>query len=141
MDAAVKAAIVAKLTTVFPTWTYVDTENTVTRPDVASPFVTIRRGAGGEEKFSFGSPGSNLYRERAVFYVTLCVAPGDGVATAGGHVKTIRDGFRNAEMTTVEGTPRRVVIDDTHPSFGDFDETDGWWKELIPVAYRVFNIG
>ena len=118
-------------------WTLVDTINTTSDPDAKTNWITLRFVPSAQEQnYTFGSPGSNFYRETGDVMIDLFPTLGSGHDTAEGYGLTIRNAFRNRRFAMSTGQTVRILA--VAPMSGG--PVDGaWWVETVALSYRVLN--
>ena len=118
-------------------WPLVDTINTTADPDARTNWITLRFvPSPHEELYSFGSPGSNFYRETGDVMIDLYPTLGSGHDTAEGYGLAIRNAFRNHRFAMSTGQTVRILA--VAPLSGG--PVDGaWWVETVALSYRVLN--
>ena len=116
-------------------WPLVDTINTTADPDAKTNWISLRFMPSPHEE-TFGSPGSNFYRETGDVMIDLYPTLGSGHDTAEGYGLAIRNAFRNHRFAMSTGQTVRILA--VAPLSGG--PVDGaWWGETVALSYRVLN--
>ncbi len=133
----VKDAFRAQLVLVPGMWTYKDTENPSTQPNVGGRFVTIEWMDSPERLLAWGSPGANLYQVNGFLQIHLKSPRGKGSAEAEVMARTTWTYFRARRFQTSESRDVRIV---SVTQLGG--EVDGaMWVESLLVEYDTKNLG
>lgn len=114
-----------------------DLTNTGENPDASGPFLVLEFPGGAEDQYTFGSPGSNLFREDGQVTLRVCARLGRDRDTCEAAAETLRNRFRNDRFAAASRTIRITAV---APMGGGHDEA-GLWVESVGIAYRVFNEG
>lgn len=115
-----------------------DTVNTTTNPDATAPgWIDLEFPGGSEEQYSFGSPGSNWWREYGQVTVRIVTPIGGARDSAEVDAALIRSRFRNDSFSAGSATVR---ITETAPMGGGQDD-GGMWVETVALGYRIYNVG
>ena len=120
------------------TWSHVDTWNTDQNPDASAPgWITLEFPGGGEQQFTTGAPGFNLFQENGQVTVRVFCRIARNRNTAESYAATIRNAFRARKFACGSATIR---ITDTAPMGGGEIEGSSW-AESVAIGYEVFNTG
>lgn len=119
-------------------WPVQDTLNTGTQPDAAASFIDLEFNGGQETEYTFGAPGSNLWKETGQVMVRLYPARNIGHDLLETYALAIRNALRHARF--VMSTGQTVRLDAVSPLGGGFVDA-GWWCETIGISYTIYNTG
>jgi Bacteriophage related domain of unknown function len=120
-------------------WPIKDLFNTTETPD-ATEFLDLEFPGGSEDQYTFGAPGSNLFREQGQVTLRVCTMLGAGVTKrdlAETYAAALRSKFRKDRFAAGAGTVR---ITSVAPMGGGHTEA-GLWAEAVALGYEIFNIG
>lgn len=135
---AFRARLAAHRTTASIPWSIKDLINTTDNP-AATEFIDLEFLGGTEQQYTFGAPGSNLFKEVGQVTVRVCTKLGAGTTKrdlAETYAGALRSLFRNDRFAAGS---RTVRITSTAPMGGGYDE-GGLWMETIALGYELFNI-
>ena len=121
------------------TWLRKDTTNTTQDPDVSSGYFDLEFPGGSEGQYTFGAPGSNLFREIGQVTIRVCAPLGANRDLAETYASQVRIGFRSQTYRSFAVGSRTCRITETAP-MGDGEDDAGMWSESIALGYELFNI-
>ena len=122
------------------TWVRKDTTNTTTDPDVATGYFDLEFPGGSEAQYTFGAPGSNLFREQGQVTIRVCAPLGASRDLAETYASQVRNLFRGQTYRSFAVGSRTCRITETAP-LGDGEDDAGMWAESIALAYEIYNVG
>lgn len=134
---AFRAQLAAHVDTASIELPVVDIVNTGHNPDAAAGFIALEFPGGTEDQYTFGAPGSNLWRENGQVTIRIYTPLGRDRDVGEAAAEALRDLFRNDRFAAGSRTVRIVT---TAPMGGGQDEA-GLWAESIALGYQTFNEG
>lgn len=119
-------------------WAYIDTWNTDQNPDASAPgWIALEFPGGGEEQFTTGAPGNNLFQENGQVTVRVFCRLAANRNTAETYAAAIRNAFRARRFPCGSASIR---ITDVAPMGGGVIEGSSW-AESVALGYEIFNTG
>jgi hypothetical protein len=132
---AFRTRLAAHVATASITLPIKDLVNTGEDPDASAGFIALEFLGGGEDQYTFGAPGNNLWRERGQVTVRVYAPLGRTRDTAEAAAEALRNLFRADRFAAGS---RTVRILDTAPMGGGQDE-GGLWAESVALGYQTYN--
>lgn len=135
--AAIRTALAATYPAIFA---IKDLINTVENP-APTEFIDLEFLGGSEAQYTFGAPGSNLFREEGQVTVRVCTKLGAGTTKrdlAETYATAIRAAFRSQTYRLFSAGSLTVRITSTAPMGGGFDD-GGLWMETVALGYETYN--
>jgi hypothetical protein len=112
-----------------------DLVNTGDDPDAGAGFIALEFPGGNEDQYTFGAPGSNLWRERGQVTIRVYAPLGSSRDVGEAAAEALRGRFRADRFSAGS---RTIRILETAPMGGGQDEA-GLWAESVALAYQIFN--
>jgi hypothetical protein len=119
-------------------WPLKDTENTGVQPKPSESWVDIRFEAPTETPRTWGSPGSNLWRERGDVEIGVFTRRNTGHDLLGTYALAIRNAFRDRRFSMTTG--QSIKIETVTPLQAGRLE-GAWWMRSVVLSYKVTNVG
>jgi hypothetical protein len=106
-----------------------DPNKTSATPSGRGAFLAVQYPVANEDQITFGSPGSNVFRESGAIRLVIHIGTGDGTEQASTWIEQLRALFRNQSFDGVRTyAPSPPVIDDSN-------EDGGWYRLSVAIPY------
>lgn len=114
-----------------------DVVNTGVNPDASTAFLALEFPGGSEAQYTFGVPGSNLWREEGQVTLRVYARLGRDRDTCEAAAEALRNRFRGDRFAAGSRTVRILEV---MPMGGGQDE-GGLWVESVALGYQTYSTG